>query len=134
MHRRKKYILFILLALFITHISYAVTSTVSAEDASNPRFFYNQIRPESAPECASGAKGLNAILNCIVAFTNALKPLAVVLFVLAITISGAYLIFSPVSAKGVDTAKAILLWSSVGFVIVFSATVLRDIVKQIGGN
>ena len=125
----KKYLLFFIMMLFVIQISFAQTT-----NSSDPRYFYNQIRPTSSPECAHNARGLQAILNCMTEFINALRPLAVVLFVLAITISGAYLIFSPVSAKGVDSAKTILIWASVGFVIVFSATILRTIVEQIGGK
>lgn len=96
--------------------------------------FYDQIRTGAQPICAQGATGLAAITNCITYVTNQLKPLAAVLLVIAITISGAYLVFSPLSPSGVEMAKTIFIWACIGFVIVFSADLIRGILHELTGT
>lgn len=96
--------------------------------------FYKQIHVGAQPICAQGATGLTAITNCIIYVINKLKPLAAVLLVIAITVSGAYLVFSPLSPGGVETAKTIFISACIGFVIVFSADLIRGIIHELAGR
>ena len=75
-------------------------ANTKAGDDLSPTTFYEQVNPRLLPTCAVDSKGktqtgFNGVLTCMVNITKRLQPIAAVLLVLVITISGAYLIFSP---------------------------------------
>lgn len=121
----------IFIALMVVVANTALAPALAQDES---RFFYDQIRTGAQPTCAQGATGLTAITNCLTYIINQLKPLAAVLLVIAITISGAYLVFSPLSPSGVETAKTIFIWACIGFVIVFSADLIRGILHELAGR
>jgi len=99
----------------------------------DPAFFYNQIREGAVgPKClGKNGEVIDKIINCISQIIEAIKPLAALLFALAIVISGAYLIFSPANQEYIKTAKTILIWTTVGFVIIFGYDIIKDLVEAV---
>ncbi len=123
----------IIISFILLVVAIGVRANASDETAE-PLIFYRQIHNTSTqPICAQRATGLAAITNCIVYVIKQLKPLAAVLLVIAITISGALLVFSPLKPSEVESAKTIFIWACIGFVIVFSADLIRGVLHELAG-
>jgi hypothetical protein len=121
--------------VIVSCILYLMPDFVFGAEPS-PITFYEQINPKVLPECAKNAQGVmetgvKGLANCIVNVAKKLQPVAAILLVLVVTISGAYLIFSAANEKYVGLAKTALFWGVIGFVIVFSAELIRLLVFEI---
>jgi len=92
------------------------------------RFFYDQIRPAANARCFVGNTALEKITNCIDQVAKALQFLAIIIFILSLTVIAGFLVFSPVKKEYLDTAKKTLIWTIIGFIILF---IIRDIMLLI---
>jgi hypothetical protein len=96
--------------------------------------FYRPLKEKiaSALQCGKEASGLEKLWRCLFEAINVLKTLALIIFGGGILISGLYLIGTPIfGTKYVETARKILIWTSIGFVIIFSADLIRKQVEKI---
>jgi hypothetical protein len=96
-------------------------SSISPLSPETWKYFYIQFRPFADVSCAKGDTALEKITNCIIAVTKALQYLAVILFVIALTYSAGLLVFSPFKKDAIETSKKIIIWSIIGFIILFTA-------------
>lgn len=99
----------------------------------DPTVFYRQIREGAVgPKCFNVSGGpVKQLINCTNEIIKAIQPIAALLFALAITISGAYLIFSPANQRYIETAKTILIWTTIGFVIIFGYDIIKGLIEEI---
>lgn len=107
----------------------------ATDERPSPEIFYQDIKSGAKPVCAGNYRnGFEAVTNCIQYIIDRLKPLAAILLVLTITIAGAYLIFSPASPDKAQLAWKIFFWAVIGFIIVFSADLLRGLIREVSGQ
>jgi hypothetical protein len=96
--------------------------------------FYKPLKEKiaSALQCGKDASGLEKLWRCLFEAVDVLKTLALIIFGGGILVSGLYLIGTPIfGTKYVETARKILIWTSIGFVIIFSADLIRKQVEKI---
>ena len=96
--------------------------------------FYRPLKEKiaSALQCGKDASGLEKLWRCLFEAIDVLKALALIIFGGGILVSGLYLIGTPIfGTKYVETARKILIWTSIGFVIIFSADLIRKQVEKI---
>lgn len=96
---------------------------------------YNPLKENIATSVKCGTYAENTfqkIWDCTFEAVDMLKDLALILLALAIIISGVYLIGTPMFGSGyVEKAKKVLIWSAIGFVIIFSADLIRQQIEAI---
>jgi len=108
------------------------SSAVSPVEPDAWKYFYIRFRPFADVRCAKGSTALEKVTNCIIAVTKALQYLAVFLFVLALTYSAGLLVFSPFKKDAIENAKKIIIWSIVGFIILFTAEQIMKAIQWLG--
>jgi len=105
-----------------------------------PYTFYDPLRNAvtSSLNCGQGAtpilgsNALGQLLQCLVDITGLLKNIAVILLVFAIIASAFYLIFTPLfGLKQISRAYKILIWSTIGLVIILLAEVIKAQIEKL---
>lgn len=131
------FILFIFLNLPIFVFSQAqrqnAMSTPQTQENISLRIFYNALRPAADIKCLSGNTALAKITNCITTISKALRYFAVILFVIGLTYTAGLMIISPFKTDSIKQAKTILLWIVFGFIILFIAEKIMELIKQLAG-
>lgn len=109
------------------------SSPAPATNPSSPNVFYDQIRNAAhGPSCLQGSTALAKIISCMTAIASKLRIVAAVLFSLAIVVAGAYLIFGETLNSGwLKWAKTILIWSTIGFAIIFGYAIVEAVIRSI---
>lgn len=109
-----------------------IVKFVFAEEAG---VYYNPLRDAltSYLRCGQNAKpifnsqALGRLFACLFEAINLLKNIALILLGFAILVSGGYLISAPVFGfEKIGTAKTILIWSTIGFIIILVADIIRS--------
>jgi len=135
---KKKILISIILILLINFNNFAFSQTTPPGTAISPlspeawKYFYIQFRPFANVSCATGDTALEKITNCIIAVTKALQYLAVILFVIALTYSAGLLVFSPFKKDAIEISKKIIIWSIIGFIILFTAEQIMKAIQWLG--
>ncbi|GIW66412.1 MAG: hypothetical protein KatS3mg095_0310 [Candidatus Parcubacteria bacterium] len=134
-----KKILFILIILFSFIVSnYFVYSqntnnspTVDVLSQESWRYFYNIFRPSADVACLQGSTAFDKISNCLIRVLSALQYLAVILFLISLTLIAGLLIFSPAKKDYLNLAKATFFWTILGFIIIFIAREILEAINQL---
>jgi hypothetical protein len=105
-----------------------------------PETFYKLLREplESSLKCGQGAeefmgsKALGQIVKCIEEIAKALTRVALIVLAFAIIASAGYVIFAPLFGfKYISSAYKILIWSTIGFIIILLAEVIRAQIEKL---
>jgi hypothetical protein len=134
----KKRILISIILILLINVNFAFSQSTPPGTAISPlspeawKYFYIQFRPFADVSCATGDTALEKITNCIIAVTKALQYLAVILFVIALTYSAGLLVFSPFKKDAIETSKKIIIWSIIGFIILFTAEQIMKAIQWLG--
>jgi hypothetical protein len=134
----KKRILISIILILLINVNFAFSQAKPPGTAISPlspeawKYFYIQFRPFADVSCAKGDTALEKITNCIIAVTKALQYLAVILFVIALTYSAGLLVFSPFKKDAIETSKKIIIWSIIGFIILFTAEQIMKAIQWLG--
>ncbi len=128
-----KHIFLITILIFLAlNLVYAQQSSISPASPDAWRYFYDMFRPYADVGCMGNATtALGKISNCVRAVTSALKYLAVILFVIALTYTAGLLVFAPFKKDSIETSKKILFWSIIGFIILFVVDQILAAIKWI---
>lgn len=119
--------------VFIKEINSASQGVSQSGDSDfGIRFFYEKIRPSADIKCL-GVSGspLDKISNCINKVILALQTLAVILFVISLTYTAGLMIIAPFKTDSIKQAKTILLWIIIGFIILFIAGKIMELIQQL---
>ncbi|MCS7184196.1 MAG: hypothetical protein NZ866_02510 [Patescibacteria group bacterium] len=95
------------------------------------RYFYDVFRPAADVACLQGATAFEKITNCIIRVLAALQYLAIILFLISLTLIAGFLVFSPVKKEYLDTAKKTFFWTILGFIIIFIAKEILEAINQL---
>jgi hypothetical protein len=134
----KKKILIPIILILLMNVNFVFSQATPPGTAISPlspeawKYFYIQFRPFADVSCAKGDTALEKITNCIIAVTKALQYLAVILFVIALTYSAGLLVFSPFKKDAIETSKKIIIWSIIGFIILFTAEQIMKAIQWLG--
>jgi hypothetical protein len=134
----KKRILISIILILLINVNFAFSQATPPGTAISPlspeawKYFYIQFRPFADVSCAKGDTALEKITNCIIAVTKALQYLAVILFVIALTYSAGLLVFSPFKKDAIEISKKIIIWSIIGFIILFTAEQIMKAIQWLG--
>jgi len=134
----KKRILISIILILLINVNLVFSQTTPPGSSISPlspeawKYFYIQFRPFADVSCAKGDTALEKITNCIIAVTKALQYLAVILFVIALTYSAGLLVFSPFKKDAIETSKKIIIWSIIGFIILFTAEQIMKAIQWLG--
>jgi hypothetical protein len=134
----KKKILISIILILLINVNLVFSQTTPPGSSISPlspeawKYFYIQFRPFADVSCAKGDTALEKITNCIIAVTKALQYLAVILFVIALTYSAGLLVFSPFKKDAIETSKKIIIWSIIGFIILFTAEQIMKAIQWLG--
>jgi hypothetical protein len=134
----KKKILISIILILLINVNFVFSQATPPGPSISPKspeawkYFYIQFRPFADVSCAKGDTALEKITNCIIAVTKALQYLAVILFVIALTYSAGLLVFSPFKKDAIETSKKIIIWSIVGFIILFTAEQIMKAIQWLG--
>jgi hypothetical protein len=102
--------------------------------------FYKPLRDalQSSLKCGEragefmGSKALGQIVKCIEEIAKALIRVALILLAFAIIASAGYIIFAPLFGfKYISSAYKILIWSTIGFIIILLAEVIRAQIEKL---
>jgi len=105
-----------------------------------PGSFYNLLRNalQSSLKCGQnatpvlGSEALGQFVKCIEEISKALIRVALILLAFAIIASAGYIIFAPLFGfKYISSAKNILIWSTIGFIIILLAEVIRAQIEKL---
>jgi hypothetical protein len=134
----KKKILIPIILILLINVNFAFSQATPPGPSISPKspeawkYFYIQFRPFADVSCATGDTALEKITNCIIAVTKALQYLAVILFVIALTYSAGLLVFSPFKKDAIENSKKIIIWSIIGFIILFTAEQIMKAIQWLG--
>jgi hypothetical protein len=134
----KKKILISIILILLINVNLVFSQATPPGPSISPlspeawKYFYIQFRPFADVSCAKGDTALEKITNCIIAVTKALQYLAVILFVIALTYSAGLLVFSPFKKDAIETSKKIIIWSIIGFIILFTAEQIMKAIQWLG--
>lgn len=127
-------LLFIIFILF-SQIDFIFAQTGTTQTQPIPKIpittYYNILRPAADIKCLSGDSALAKITNCIRLVARALQYLAVILFVIGLTYTAGLMIIVPFKTDSINQAKKILLWIIIGFIILFIAEKIMELIKQL---
>ena len=133
-----KIILIILFSiLLITNQSvYSQTNSTSTQvvDVLSPegwRYFYQFFRPAADVACLQGSTTFEKINNCLIRVLGVLQYIAIILFLISLTIIAGFLIFSPVNKDYLNLAKKTFFWTILGFIIIFIAKEILEAINQL---
>jgi hypothetical protein len=114
--------------------SYLETKFVFADDI-DPRTYFGPLEKQVSSGLRCGQKAKNSIdkiIDCASEAMSALSNLTIILLGVAIFVSGGYLILTPfLGLSNIQKAWKILLWSTVGLLIVLLAPYIADQVKKL---
>jgi hypothetical protein len=119
---------------FIFKLTYAEDGTSGKVDLT-PRVFYDPLKNSlmSSLQCGTssdpffGSPALGRLFSCAFEVAGLLKDLAIILLIIAIISSAAYLISTPLfGLKQIPRAYKILVWSIVGLIIILLADVIKS--------
>jgi len=105
-----------------------------------PETFYNLLRGplESSLKCGQeakefmGSKALGQIVQCIEEIAKALARVALIVLAFAIIASVIYIFSAPfLGLKQISSAYKILIWSTIGFIIILLAEVIRAQIEKL---
>ncbi|MGC8981350.1 MAG: pilin [Minisyncoccia bacterium] len=95
-------------------------------------YFYKQIAPSAIPKCAEGKDtALGKITACVEKVTNALKYFSAIIFVLMIVVVAGFFIFSPMKKELIEKGKKALLYTFLGFIIIFVADEILKLIEEL---
>jgi len=97
-------------------------------------YFYRQIRPAADAKCFVGDTALEKITNCIDQVARVLQFLAIIIFVISLTVIAGLFVFSPVKKEYLDIAKKTLIWTIIGFIILFIIRDIMILIQQLAGK
>ena len=130
---------FLVILLFIVVFAHFVFSQATPSTPTIPptspeawKYFYAQFRPFADVACLEGNTALEKITNCVIKITKALQYLAVILFVFALTYTAGLLVFSPFKKDAIEISKKIIIWSIIGFIILFTAEQIMKAIQWLG--
>ncbi|GIW66038.1 MAG: hypothetical protein KatS3mg094_557 [Candidatus Parcubacteria bacterium] len=143
----KKNLLFLLIIIFILELPnfyiYSQTSSTTTSSATSNsstidvlsqdswKYFYNVFRPAADVSCLQGSSVFEKINNCLIRVLSALQYLAVILFLISLTVIAGFLVFSPVRKDYLDIAKKTFFWTILGFIIIFIAREILQAINQL---
>jgi len=100
-----------------------------------PKTIYGPLRNALMDSLKCGqeaSSSLDKLFKCLFEVIELLKNIAVIFLGLAILVSAGYLIASPIFGfEKINTAKTILIWSTIGFIVVLVADVIKDQIQKI---
>jgi hypothetical protein len=105
-----------------------------------PGTFYNPLKEAlmSSLKCGIGAQplfgspSLGRLFACLFEIIGLLTKVALILLVIAIIASAFYLIRAPLFGfKQISRAKDILIWSTIGFIIILLADIIRAQIERL---
>ncbi|MCS7200919.1 MAG: hypothetical protein NZ822_02110 [Patescibacteria group bacterium] len=124
----------VILEFFQPRFSF-VNFVYASSGSIDPKVYYNPLKDliTSGLQCGQGAtSSVDKLISCAGEAINALSGLAVIFLGIAIFASAVYLISTPLFGLGnISKAWQILIWSSIGLVIVLLANVIADQIQRI---
>jgi hypothetical protein len=133
----KKKILFLIFVIKIfllfnlTLAQFNITNPVEVTSSESWRYFYQYFRPAADVSCLEGSSALERINNCLIKVLSALQYLAIILFVISLTLIAGFLVFSPVNKSYLETARKTFFWTILGFIIIFIAKEVLIAINQL---
>ena len=125
---------------FGTLYKFIFPKIVLSANGLEPGVYYNPLKQAlmSSLRCGGnaqplfGSQSIGRLFGCIFEVISLLTRVALVLFVLAIIISALYIITTPLfGLKNIERAYKILIWSTVGFIVILLAEVIRAQIERI---
>lgn len=129
----KKIFLILFFLIFFNQFVFSQNSTTFT-DVTSPeswRYFYQFFRPAADVACLQGSTAFEKISNCIIRVLSALQYVAIILFLISLTLIAGFLIFSPVKKDYLDIAKKTFFWTILGFIIIFIAKEILEAINQL---
>ncbi len=147
----RKFILISILVfnlLIVNHLIYSQTSSTSTTSTTSTttestssevnvlspegwRYFYQYFRPAADVACLQGSNAFEKINNCLIRVLGVLQYIAVILFLISLTLIAGFLIYSPFKKDYLDLAKKTFFWTILGFIIIFIAREILEAINQL---
>ena len=141
----KKNLLFLIFIILILGLPifyiYSQTSSDSStssstleDDVLSPEswgYFYKVFRPAADIACLQGSNAFEKINNCLIRVLSVLQYLAVILFLISLSLIAGFLVFSPVKKDYLEIAKKTFFWTILGFIIIFVAREILQAINQL---
>jgi hypothetical protein len=128
----KKTILILTIILIPCYILFAQQDFTNPKSPSSWGYFYKQIAPSAIPKCAEGKDtALGKITACVEKVTNALKYFSAILFTLMIVVIAGFFIFSPTKKDLIEKGKKALIYTLIGFIIIFVADEILKLIENL---
>jgi len=128
----KKIILILTIILIPSYILFAQQNFNNPLSPSSWGYFYKQISSAAIPKCAKGKDtALGKITACVKEITNALKYFSAILFTLMIVVIAGFFIFSPTKKDLIEKGKKALIYTLIGFIIIFVADEILKLIESL---
>lgn len=114
-----------------TSSNFQTSSNIDVTDPEGWRYFYQLFRPSADVACLQGSTTFEKINNCLIRVLGALQYIAVIIFLISLTLIAGFLIFSPANKDYLDLAKKNFFWTILGFIIIFIAKEILEAINQL---